>query len=49
MQQVTLGTFTGNSVEIIDGIKPGDRVVIAGAQKLSAGTPLRNAKEENKR
>jgi len=43
MQKVRLGTFTGSSVEIIDGLKPGDRVVTAGMQKLSPGTPLREA------
>jgi membrane fusion protein (multidrug efflux system) len=48
MQEVTLGIFTGNSVEILDGIAPGDRVVSAGIQKLSPGIPVRAIRAEAK-
>lgn len=46
MQEVTPGIFIGNSVEILDGIEPGDRVVSAGVQKLSPGIPIRETREE---
>lgn len=46
IQEVTPGIHTGNMVEILDGIKPGDRVVSAGVQKLSPGIPIRAADAE---
>ena len=46
MTQVTLGIFSEGKVEIIAGVHPGDRVVVAGLQKLSSGAPVQEAKRE---
>jgi RND family efflux transporter MFP subunit len=37
---VELGDRAGELVEVRAGLKPGDRVVIAGAGKLAGGTPV---------
>lgn len=37
---VTLGGRQGNVVEIVSGLKPGDRVIISGFQKLVNGNPV---------
>ena len=39
-RSVEVGAFENNWVEIISGLKPSDRVVTAGVQKLSAGAKL---------
>ena len=39
-RSVEVGAFDNNWVEIISGLKPSDRVVTAGVQKLSAGAKL---------
>ncbi|MFQ5515595.1 MAG: efflux RND transporter periplasmic adaptor subunit [Myxococcota bacterium] len=37
---VTLGTRDGGRVEIVSGLKAGDRIVAAGVHRLSSGAPL---------
>lgn len=34
---ITVGNFAGNGVEVVSGLKPGDRVITVGAQKVSQG------------
>jgi membrane fusion protein (multidrug efflux system) len=41
MRPVTLGPRFGNRQVILDGLKPGDRVVVEGIQKARPGTPLK--------
>ena len=38
---VTVGRRSGEMVEIVKGLKAGDRVVIAGQNRLSNGTPVK--------
>lgn len=40
-QYVTVGRFTDGGVEITSGLKPGDRVVTDGSQKISSGMKVR--------
>ncbi|MGH2567598.1 MAG: efflux RND transporter periplasmic adaptor subunit [Bacteroidota bacterium] len=40
---VKIGSRQGTMVEVIDGLKPGDRVIIAGFQKLVHGQPVQVA------
>jgi membrane fusion protein (multidrug efflux system) len=40
-REITLGTFFVDGVHIVAGIEPGDRVVVAGHQKLRPGAPTR--------
>ena len=35
-----LGEMTGNDYEVLDGLKPGDHVVVEGAQNLVDGAPV---------
>ena len=37
---VTVGQIAGNSYPVVEGVKPGDRVVVSGAQKLADGAPV---------
>ena len=37
---VTLGQNKGSDVEILDGLKPGDQLIIAGGQYLKPGSPV---------
>ena len=37
---VTTGRRSGGLVEIVSGIEPGDRVIFAGQNRLSNGTPV---------
>ncbi|WP_394847814.1 efflux RND transporter periplasmic adaptor subunit [Pendulispora brunnea] len=37
---VKLGSTTGNDVVVLDGVKPGERFVTAGIQKLRDGAPV---------
>lgn len=39
---VKMGTATGGKVEIVDGLRPGDRIVVAGASFLSPGMKVRD-------
>lgn len=38
---VDTGYHTGSNVEIVNGLKPGDQVVVSGQFKLQDGTPVR--------
>jgi RND family efflux transporter MFP subunit len=40
---ITVGPIVGDNYPILDGIKPGERVVTAGAQKLADGMPIQEA------
>ena len=37
---ITVGPIQGDHYAVLDGLKPGDRVVVSGAQKLADGAPL---------
>lgn len=39
-QDVQVGNLSGGMIEVISGLKPGDRVVVAGANFLSEGLPV---------
>jgi multidrug efflux pump subunit AcrA (membrane-fusion protein) len=39
---VKMGAATGGDVEILSGLRPGDRVVVAGAPFLSEGMKVRD-------
>ncbi|HWL09118.1 MAG TPA: efflux RND transporter periplasmic adaptor subunit [Planctomicrobium sp.] len=39
---VQLRSVTGSSVEVVDGLSPGDRVVVAGVKFLREGMPVRD-------
>ncbi|MBP7056762.1 MAG: efflux RND transporter periplasmic adaptor subunit [Candidatus Omnitrophica bacterium] len=41
MKKITLGIKQGPIYEVLDGVKPGDRVVIMGQQKLRDGVTVR--------
>jgi RND family efflux transporter MFP subunit len=40
---ITVGPIVGDNYPVLDGIKPGERVVTAGAQKLADGMPIQEA------
>jgi len=40
---ITVGAIVGDNYAVLDGIKPGERVVTAGAQKLADGLPIQEA------
>jgi RND family efflux transporter MFP subunit len=37
---VRLGSILGNDYVVLDGIKPGDRLIVSGAQNLADGMPV---------
>jgi RND family efflux transporter MFP subunit len=37
---VKLGPIVGDAYSVVDGVKPGDRVVVSGVQKLADGAPI---------
>jgi RND family efflux transporter MFP subunit len=39
---VKLGMATGGSIEIVDGLQPGDRIAVAGVRALREGMKVRN-------
>jgi membrane fusion protein (multidrug efflux system) len=39
-RQVTLGGRQGNQVEVLEGLKPGDHLIVVGFQKLVNGSPV---------
>ena len=43
MRQVQLGIFAEGSVEIVEGLNPGDRVIVAGLQKVAPGVFVQEA------
>jgi len=40
---MTVGPIVGDNYPVLDGIKPGERIVTAGAQKLADGVPIQVA------
>jgi RND family efflux transporter MFP subunit len=40
---IKVGPIVGNQYPVLDGIKPGERVVTSGAQKLADGAPIQPA------
>jgi multidrug efflux pump subunit AcrA (membrane-fusion protein) len=40
---IKVGPIVGDNYSVLDGIKPGDRVVTSGAQKLADGAPIQPA------
>jgi RND family efflux transporter MFP subunit len=40
---IKVGPITGDNYPVLDGLKPGDRVVVSGAQKLADGAPIQEA------
>jgi len=42
-RKVTLGDLQGDSWLMRDGLKPGERVIVEGLQKVQPGTPVRIA------
>lgn len=40
---ISVGPIVGENYPVLDGIKPGERVVTAGAQKLADGAPIQEA------
>jgi membrane fusion protein, multidrug efflux system len=39
---VKMGAAAGGQIEIVDGSRPGDRIVVAGAPFLSEGVKVRD-------
>jgi RND family efflux transporter MFP subunit len=39
---VTIGGVTGGRVEVVDGLAPGERIVVAGVHSLSEGMQVRD-------
>jgi RND family efflux transporter MFP subunit len=37
---IRVGPITGDAYPVLDGIKPGERIVVSGAQKLADGAPI---------
>jgi RND family efflux transporter MFP subunit len=44
---IKVGPIVGENYPVLDGIKPGDRVVISGVQKLADGAPIQPAASQN--
>ena len=40
---IKVGPITGDNYPVLEGIKPGERVVVSGAQKLADGAPIQDA------
>ena len=40
---IKVGPIAGNNYPVLEGIKPGERVVVSGAQKLADGAPIQAA------
>ena len=45
MQKITVGVRLVGSVEVLEGLKPGDKVIVEGLQKVVPGAPVRIAPE----
>jgi multidrug efflux pump subunit AcrA (membrane-fusion protein) len=43
-----LGDIVGNDYPVLEGLKPGDHVILSGLQFLQDGTPVTEMKAENK-
>src|SRR5262249_12563728 len=42
---ISVGPIAGQNYPILDGIKPGERVVTSGVQKLADGAPIQPANQ----
>jgi RND family efflux transporter MFP subunit len=40
---IKVGPISGNNYPLVDGIKPGERIVVSGVQKLADGAPIQAA------
>jgi len=40
---IKVGPITGDNYPVLEGIKPGERIVVSGAQKLMDGAPIQQA------
>jgi RND family efflux transporter MFP subunit len=40
MRPIAVGPIVGNNYQILSGVKPGERLVVSGAQKLADGAPI---------
>jgi RND family efflux transporter MFP subunit len=40
---IKVGPIVGNNYPVVDGIKPGERVIVSGVQKLADGAPVQPA------
>ena len=40
LRPVQLGTIQGNSYQVLDGLQPGETVVVSGILNLQDGTPI---------
>ena len=45
IRQVQLGIFAEGTVEILDGLNPNERVIVAGLQKIAPGVSIQDAQE----
>ena len=45
IRQVQMGIFAEGAVEILDGLKPNERVIVAGLQKIAPGVSIEEAKD----
>jgi RND family efflux transporter MFP subunit len=43
---VSVGQIVGDTYPVLSGLKPGERVVVSGAQKLVDGAPIAEAREQ---
>jgi RND family efflux transporter MFP subunit len=43
---IKVGSIVGDNYPVVDGLKPGDRVVVSGTQKLADGVPIQAAPEQ---
>jgi len=37
---IKVGPIAGDSYPVLEGVKPGERIVVSGAQKLADGAPI---------
>jgi RND family efflux transporter MFP subunit len=40
---ITVGAIAGDNYAVVEGLKPGDRVVVSGTMKLADGAPIQDA------
>lgn len=45
-KSVTLGSMQGSNYQVLTGLEPGEKVIIAGLLKIQDGSPIRPAEEE---
>jgi membrane fusion protein (multidrug efflux system) len=47
MRKIRTGVRLVGAVEVLEGLKPGERVIVEGLQKVIPGAPVRLAPESN--